>query len=403
MTDAPGARWISCQIGSREHYAVPRALHRRRLLEELVTDRWSGKWPVRMLDARNERFHAELADAAVWSSPLRAAAFEGTLRLAGVGGWEAMVRRNEWFQERALMRLSALAPKLIGKRVVVFAYSYAARRVFEWARRQGWRTILGQIDAGPVEAALVEQLHQRHRDLAAAPAAPPSGYWQQWREEWRLADRVIVNSEWSREALREAGVPDTVLRVVPLAFEGDGAPVARAYPDAFTADRPLRVLFLGQVNLRKGIAEVLDAVRRLQNEPVHFTIAGPVQIRVPADLQDDRSLTWLGRVDKAEAVRQFDAADVFLFPTHSDGFGLTQLEAQARRLPVIASPRCGDVVRDAVNGIRLAQVTGQDVADALRTLVRAPAMLARMATASQVPPRFSLDAVGAALVEAAER
>jgi glycosyltransferase involved in cell wall biosynthesis len=45
----------------------------------------------------------------------------------------------------------------------------------------------------------------------------------------------------------------------------------------------------------------------------------------------------------------YERADLFLFPTLSDGFGLTNLEAQAWSLPIVASRFCGEVVRDGVN------------------------------------------------------
>ena len=48
----------------------------------------------------------------------------------------------------------------------------------------------------------------------------------------------------------------------------------RKYPAKFTLSRPLRVLFLGQINLRKGIGPLLDAVRTLRGEPIEFRIRG---------------------------------------------------------------------------------------------------------------------------------
>gem|GEM_PF-5254129 len=32
--------WLCCQLGAREHYAVPRALHQIRQLKVLITDTW---------------------------------------------------------------------------------------------------------------------------------------------------------------------------------------------------------------------------------------------------------------------------------------------------------------------------------------------------------------------------
>ena len=81
--------------------------------------------------------------------------------------------------------------------------------------------------------------------------APPE-YWAFWREECKLADRIVVNSEWSREGLIRGGVPAEKISIIPLAYEGaeirnqkSEVGGARVYPKRFTADRPLRVLIPG--------------------------------------------------------------------------------------------------------------------------------------------------------------
>ena len=82
-----------------------------------------------------------------------------------------------------------------------------------------------------------------------------------------------------------SGVPDGKLTLIPLAYEasevGDQKSEirqVRSYPARFTQDRPMRVLFLGQVNLRKGVARLLEAAQTLRDEPVEFWMVGPVQI-----------------------------------------------------------------------------------------------------------------------------
>ena len=225
-------------------------------------------------------------------------------------------------------------------------------------------------------------------------------YWRDWSEEWHLADRVVVNSEWSRSAMLEEGVPARILRVVPLAYEPDAAAnVKREWPDRFTVDRPLRVLFLGQVNLRKGMAEVIAAMRRLRDDPVQFTIVGAVQMNLPDDVRHHPRARWVGDVARDAAGQHYQQADVFLIPTHSDGFALTQLEAQARGVPVIASRACGAVVSDGVNGVMLSTVSGDSIATAIRGLLQSPATLRAMSERSRVADAFTLESVGASLLE----
>ena len=89
--------WICCQLGAREHYAVPRALHRRSSLDSLITDTWVRPDSLLARLKRNlgERFHPELADVTVCASNRSALAFEAQARLRGLAGWKLMIERNE--------------------------------------------------------------------------------------------------------------------------------------------------------------------------------------------------------------------------------------------------------------------------------------------------------------------
>jgi glycosyltransferase involved in cell wall biosynthesis len=214
-----------------------------------------------------------------------------------------------------------------------------------------------------------------------------------------------VNSEWSRAALVEAGIGSSKLIVMPLAYEmqiGDrrseiGEP-KRRYPDRFTPDRPLRVLFLGQVNLRKGVARLFGAIRQLKNEPIEFQFVGPMQVAVPEDLKNNPRVHWFGAVPRGETSDFYRTADVLIFPTLSDGFGLTQLEAQAHRLPVIASRCCGEVVKHGMNGLLLDEPVANAIVEALRFCLADPARVAAFSNASRIEDRFSIDALGASLL-----
>ncbi len=184
--------------------------------------------------------------------------------------------------------------------------------------------------------------------------------------------------------------------IVPLAYEPPlaAASFERTYPERFSHDRPLRVLFLGQVTLRKGALAMLDAARELRNEPVEFTVAGPNALDRSSRATDDGRIRWLGPVPRGRTATIYQQADVFLLPTLSDGFGLAQLEAQAWRLPLVTTANCGAVVRDGVNGIRLREGTGEEIATVLRRLVAEPAALREMSLAARIdeqhrPDRFA--------------
>lgn len=377
-------QWICCQIGAREHYENPATLHQAGQLSCLITDAWFppdsilGRWDPLLASRLRGRFRAELAHAPVRAFSSSLISFELRQRLRRRRGWARTLARNDWFQRRACRFLARLAPQL-NEAPVVFAYSYAALGIFQFARQQGWPTVLGQIDPGIREAELIQRERERHPELALPWQPPPDRYWQAWRQECQLADRIAVNSVWSRQLLQEANIDTTQAAIVPLRYTPSAAARAfvRRYPAAFSAQRPLRVLFLGQVNLRKGVAAILEAMAALEGHAIEFWFVGPIQIRIPPRWQGHPQVVWTGAVDREQTDAYYRWADVFLFPTLSDGFGLTQLEAQAWKLPAIASAHCGRVVTHGKTGWMLEKVDGEAIASLLNELVKSPQELAR--------------------------
>ena len=385
--------WLCCQLGAREHYVVPRALQQNGLLRELITDLWIRPGSVlrSLRSGLAGRFHPSLSSARVTAMNLGALTFELGSNVMGATGWNLISKRNDWFQRSVVNRLTR---DRTFSDVTVFADSYAAEGIFKAARERGWRTVLGQIDPGPVEEQIVDKLPPGgHKSWQPAPRE----YWDQWRNECELADRIVVNSTWSREALLTSGIPAEKLRVIPLAFEPppEASLFTRTYPAAFTSERRMRVLFLGQINFRKGAMQLFDAVKRMTGEPVEFWFVGPAQVDIPHEIKDE--VKWFGVALRSEAARYYRDADVFILPTFSDGFGLTQLEAQAWKLPVIASKYCGDVVTDGVNGRILESVSATTIADVLCELMRSPKTLRAMSEKSHVDDRFSLHSLASSL------
>ena len=100
-------KWLCCQLGAREHYAIPRALYRLGMLGSLVTDVWV---PPSSLLAKccghtsklRERFHDELRDGPVKTFNSSLILFETLARARGLTGWTKIIARNRWFQRKVV-------------------------------------------------------------------------------------------------------------------------------------------------------------------------------------------------------------------------------------------------------------------------------------------------------------
>src|SRR6185312_11471309 len=131
---ATASPWICCQIGSREHYAVARALCRHNALKLLITDAWVRPGnPLGSLSAGlQSRFHPELGEAEVYGPAARNIAFELRARYGHRAGWPIVMARNRWFQRVALSRLSQISAGQSAP--ILMSYSYAAAELFAFAR-----------------------------------------------------------------------------------------------------------------------------------------------------------------------------------------------------------------------------------------------------------------------------
>ena len=395
--------WIVCQIGAREHYAIPRALQQTGTLEVLLTDFWvaPGHGFAKLPGAQRlrDRYHPELAGAKWYAPNLRMLGFELEQRLMKRSGWPVMIARNRIFQRQAIFFLRKYDFGLI-EVPTLFSYCYSARELFLFAKQRGWNTVLGQIDPGPQEERIVAEEHRRYSKAASSWQPVPQEYWRQWREELELADRVIVNSEWSRECLLKEGVPVGKIEIVPLVYQNGragppGPPTCRQRreeaPESSGGCR-LRVLFLGQIILRKGIGRLLDAMRMLKHDPIELTLAGPSEID-PSAWADLPNVHWVGSVPRSEVGRLYHEADVFILPTLSDGYAITQLEALSRGLPVIASSHCGEAVVHGKTGWILPDLEPETIRDLLLE-VRHSLHSLKAVTA----PEFGLDDLARALL-----
>ena len=395
--------WTVIQLGSREHYAIPIALHGTRVLDRCLTDTWLSETASSLArpfsPSLSARRSGQLSDDKVVSNTLGRLMIDVRMRLRGTGLWDSILERNKWFDEWAAKQSTEVGSS------TVFSYSYTARLAFCEARSRGARCILGQIDPGPREEEVVLEATKNYRHLAPPADRAPQQYWDLWREEIAMADKIVVNSPWSAKLLVEAGVDAAKLVEIPLVYapearsdenrsEAEIAEGNRVTGDESKEERRkggkadrLQALFLGSVILRKGVGQLFDAIKMLKSEPVDFTFAGPIGVKIPDEVSQLPNVRFLGPVDKATAGELYRDSDVFLFPTLSDGFGLTQLEAFGHGLPIISSTHCGQVVQDRVSGLILSEVSPEVIADSSMQLVRDRDLLDRLKAKARVPDK----------------
>ncbi len=157
----------------------------------------------------------------------------------------------------------------------------------------------------------------------------------------REAAVVVVPTAFGRDDLLSEGFEGERVHV---ASHGVALPVAPTDPEARAAAlarrgvRPPFVLFVGTVEPRKGVPELLaaHAALRADHPDLDLVLAGAAGWGPVPDLSAP-GVRWLGDVDDATLDALYRAAVALALPSRYEGFGLPVAEAMARSCPVVVS------------------------------------------------------------------
>ncbi len=156
-----------------------------------------------------------------------------------------------------------------------------------------------------------------------------------------------------------------------FAFE----PQTNPYPPMGTLVRPVS-LFVGRVSYEKNIESFLKL--DIPGTKVVCGV-GPLEASLKERYPQIR---WLGVLPRTELARVYAAADVFVFPSRSETFGLVMLEAMACGTPVAAYPVDGPLeVLGTVDGRSLGGVMDEDLRAACYSALALPRHEARLRAA----------------------
>lgn len=210
-----------------------------------------------------------------------------------------------------------------------------------------------------------EEGHWSPRLLMTRPVRALRSIVQKWI--LKSATRVLCIGSAAREAYGALGVPRDRLDVLPYCcdvnrYERVDPATTQLLRQRYNIDDKTLFLFSGQMIERKGVDTAISAFTQIAKERDDVAIIllgdGPLRAKyegmVPETLRS--RVHFPGHVDQKELPAYFLAADVFVFPSRHDGWGVVINEACAAGLPIITTHQTGaafDLVEDGRSGFVL--------------------------------------------------
>jgi phosphatidylinositol alpha-1,6-mannosyltransferase len=213
---------------------------------------------------------------------------------------------------------------------------------------------------------------------------------------YRHADRVIANSDFTKEELKKIGVSEQRITLinpgVDIARFTPGLPCDDLRAQAGCAASDQLLLSVGRLSRRKGFDQVIRCLPRLLPEfpNLQYVIIGIGEDQaylegLARECGVDAHVHLLGHVSVEDLPRWYNAADVFVLPNReiqgdTEGFGMVFVEASACGVPVVAGNAGGTAssVNEGVSGYRVDGNSVDGVTSALRRLLQDKLLTGRM-------------------------
>ena len=166
----------------------------------------------------------------------------------------------------------------------------------------------------------------------------------QRREMQKPAMILGMSRRFNQLIEADYAVPRQRLQVLYHPIPSAGEPLPPTGP---SSNGPLRLLYIARISVRKGVEQIVELSRRLDD------LSGQVQIQVIGDRTqwsdyrkhlkslNPRTAEYLGGLSHEKTMAAYDTADMLLLPSHYEPGGIVVGEALSRGVPVVVSDAVG--------------------------------------------------------------
>ncbi len=197
---------------------------------------------------------------------------------------------------------------------------------------------------------------------------------------------IALSESWKDFYMNNCGLTAEQVLVLP-----NPVSIPNNVPKRVNSNK-INFVFLGKINKRKGVFDLLEAFAELapeHREKSQLILAGSGEVeqvcRLAESLNLKQHITFPGWIDTARRNELLSQADVFVLPSYNEGLPMALLEAMSWGLPVITTPVGGipETVTHKETGLLVNPGDVQQLAEALQSLIESESLRLDLGSAAR--------------------
>ncbi len=172
------------------------------------------------------------------------------------------------------------------------------------------------------------------------------------RNELKFVDHFFVPSNVVLNSLTFCGITKDKVSIVPYGVDPNKFSY---YQKHVKKNEPLKLIYVGQISYRKGLHHLLKIIQEYKDSELQVILAGAYSKsnELYQHYKNISNIEFLGFVTRDILAKVYQDADIFVFPTLGEGYGMVVLEALSTGTPVLISNLAGgdDAIENLKNGL----------------------------------------------------
>lgn len=195
-----------------------------------------------------------------------------------------------------------------------------------------------------------EILKEEYDLLGLKPNLPSSHIIEVEQEEYKIADHIMVPSEFAKSTFIKKGFDGSKISKVPY-----GVNLSLFKSKKKIKDTKFRIIYTGMLSVRKGVIYLLEAFSELNLKNAELVLIGSIENSLKKKIIkhfDNRNVVYYPAINQSKLATYYSNSDLFVTCSIEEGLAMVQMQAMASGLAIICTENSGgrELVDENYNG-----------------------------------------------------